>query len=781
MKKMQWKQIWAAILTAAVLLGSVPTDGIHVLAAEKESGWEGNAVAQISNDTGQNMTSGKQKITGFEPLTKDEQKIEVKNKIALELLTARMPSALRVYLEGSSEPTIIPVTWECAGDYTGSNYYYYQFNPKWDAAQYVLSAQASEMIPYIGVFLGKDPYMKYGSLVENQEKIYTFMKKEMGFNTAAACGVVANIRSESSFNPTASCIDTNGLVSYGICQWNGPRFEALKSYCNTRGYDYTTIEAQLKYLKYELEGSEHRACSMVKNVENTAEGAYLAGYNWARYFERCASVYYESRGRLARDTYWPIYGGDVKRTKYKITYELNGGENHTDNPKYYYNTSESIALRSPTREGYTFAGWYKNSAMTQKIEVISKGSEGNIKLYAKWDVNKYTIKFAGNGADSGKLKQMNDCEYDGIYTLPKNPYQRKGYKFVGWNTKKNGKGDSYANKENVQNLSAENGAVITLYAQWSKNRYQISYQLNGGRLSEKNPTHYDVETKTITLKKPTKRGYTFEGWYKEASFKHKVTKIKKGTTGNLTLYAKWKQNKYNITYKGNGATSGNMSEVTVCKYGKKYRLMPNAFKRTGYAFVGWNTKPDGSGTFYEDEAQVKNLSDKNKKKITLYAQWKRKEYTIKYELNGGASIGNNPTKYYANTKTFHLKEPEREGYTFQGWYTEKTFKNKITKIKKGTQKNYKLYAKWKLNRYEIQFDGNGAKKGQLGRMTGCRYGKEYTLPENTYRKEGYIFIGWNTKADGSGIFYRDCAVVKNLTTENGSTVILYAQWEEDTE
>lgn len=768
-KKMTWKRVLAGTLAVLMFMGGMPTNSEKVSAAQNVSERQGEYE--------------KQNITGFFAISQEEWNISIGKKVSLKVLTARMPATIDVYLDGSDEVTSIPVTWECEGDYENSNYYYYQFNPKWDESKYALEAAVANEVPYVGVFLGRDTSLKMASTTENQKKVYQFMKKEMGFNTAAACGVLANIKCESSFNPLASCIDTNGLTSFGICQWNGSRYEALQNYCNLNGYDYKTIDGQLEYLKYELEGSESNACKLVKNVKNTSDGAYTAGYNWARYFERCASVYYESRAKLARDTYWPMYGNSdsdepVKET-YSITYELDGGENSGKNPDSYDETSSDITLYAPTKEGYTFVAWYKNSAMTKKITTIPKGSTGNLCLYAKWKANTYTIKFKGNGETSGSMSDMKDCEYDSIYTLTKNKYKRKGYQFTGWSTKKKGGGSKYENKADVQNLSAENGAVITLYAQWEKQVYTIDYQLNGGEVLDGNPTEYEIDTKTFTLEKAVKKGYTFEGWYKEASYKNKVTKIKKGSTGNLILYAKWKRNKYKIVYKGNGATSGSMSDVKVCKYGKTYTLAKNKFKRKGYVFLGWNTAADGSGKSYANQEVVKNLSSRNNKTITLYAQWERESYQITYELNGGTMTTSNPTKYYDTTKTFTLNAPERLGYTFLGWYTEPEFQNKITKIKKGTKKNYTLYAKWEANQYEIQFDGNGATGGSTQSMVGCIYDQDYILIENSYERAGYQFVGWNTMPDGSGAYYRNQAQVKNLTAEKNGKATLYAQWEQE--
>ena len=64
----------------------------------------------------------------------------------------------------------------------------------------------------------------------------------------------------------------------------------------------------------------------------------------------------------------------------------------------------------------------------------------------------------------------------------------------------------------------------------------------------------------------------------------------------------------------------------------------------------------------------------------------------------------------------------------------------------------------------------------MANKTGCKYGTSYTLTANAYKKTGYKFKGWNTKANGTGTTYKDKASVKNLTTKNGATVTLYAQW-----
>lgn len=230
----------------------------------------------------------------------------------------------------------------------------------------------------------------------------------------------------------------------------------------------------------------------------------------------------------------------VDRTvHYAIVYNLNGGENNIDNPTVYTETTEDITLKNPTRKGYTFKGWYSDEECTNRVRTISKGSSGDKVLYAKWSANEYSIAFKGNKSTSGSMKTLSDRKYGKSYTLTKNTFKRKGYTFVGWNTKADGSGTAYADKAKIKNLTSTDGKKVTLYAQWKRTKYSITYVLKGGKNSSKNPKSYNAATSTITLKSPTRKGYTFKGWYSDKKCTKRVKTIKKGSTGNKTLYAKW--------------------------------------------------------------------------------------------------------------------------------------------------------------------------------------------------------------------------------------------------
>ncbi|MBE6543606.1 MAG: hypothetical protein E7675_04335, partial [Ruminococcaceae bacterium] len=174
----------------------------------------------------------------------------------------------------------------------------------------------------------------YAETESNETTIYNFLKEEMGFNTAAACGVLANIQNESGFRNDVVeygyTWDTGG--GYGICQWtNSPRSSStgrrtnLVNWCNDNGYDYTSLIGQLNFLKHELNTNYYYywVTSELLKVDNSAQGAYDAGYIWCYYFEVPAGYdtgVSETRGNLAKNSYWTKYNNSEESFSSKIAY-----------------------------------------------------------------------------------------------------------------------------------------------------------------------------------------------------------------------------------------------------------------------------------------------------------------------------------------------------------------------------------------------------------------------------------------------------------------------------
>lgn len=140
----------------------------------------------------------------------------------------------------------------------------------------------------------------------NEEKIFHYLTEIDGFSTAAACGVLANIKCESGFRPEA--YNPSG-GSYGICQWLGGRLSNLKSYSEEKELDYKTLKAQCLFMSYELESKYPSVYGYIKSVDPSAQGAYDAGYHWCYYYEVPSnrSSVSVTRGNMAKNDFWPKY------------------------------------------------------------------------------------------------------------------------------------------------------------------------------------------------------------------------------------------------------------------------------------------------------------------------------------------------------------------------------------------------------------------------------------------------------------------------------------------
>ncbi len=174
---------------------------------------------------------------------------------------------------------------------------------------------------------------------------------------------------------------------------------------------------------------------------------------------------------------------------------------------------------------------------------------------------------------------------------------------------------------------------------------------------------------------------------------------------------------YTVTYDGNGADSGSVESQQISGEGTA-PLQSNGFKRRGHRFAGWNTAADGSGRSYRAGQGISGLSAD----LVLYACWEREKYAIVYHLNGGVN-GDNPDFFYYDSGTITLKDPQREGYTFAGWYLDAGYKVQIRTFAKGTIGDRNVYARWTVAGAGSA-DGSGAGTGNGGSAGGSGTGSD---------------------------------------------------------
>ena len=433
---------------------------------------------------------------------------------------------------------------------------------------------------------------------------------------------------------------------------------------------------------------------------------------------------------------------------------------------------------NPTRDGYTFLGWYYGD---EKWD-FSTPLNGDVTLDAKWEeVVIVTPPACTDHIDSNKDGKCDKCQADvpvdpdvdpgdnpgdnpgvdpdadKIYTITyregdtnkklslkpnsytildtdlklPTPSTRAHYEFVGWYTDK-----EMTNLATSIDVTAK--ANITFYAKYVPIPYTLTYELNDGVNADTNPTSYDYSNLPLTLADPTKEGYNFRGWYTDFAFTQPITEINSTNIGNLTLYARWAaaEETYTITYLDN-----NGEVIAVDNFFKSDSDQPirdgseiEEIQVEGFAFIAWVDANDESIRYHYIPAGTNtNLVVKPYIRSTV-------THNILYFVNSG-------TTYFATERFIEVEghteflSAAKAGYTFDGWYTDPACTNKITSIPANTTTDVILYGEFIANTYSVKFyDADGSE------LTFDL--NEYSTSEEPIplpavpEKYGYIALGW---------------------------------------
>ena len=471
------------------------------------------------------------------------------------------------------------------------------------------------------------------------------------------------------------------------------------------------------------------------------------------------------------------------RNKFDVTFNSGGALTTPatlSGVKYESTIAMPIGISKP---GYTLSGWFTEESFENEWNFTTSKVSSNMTLYAKWEANKYTVEFEGN-TGTGTMA-IQEFTFDKMQNLTLNTFMKDNYAFVGWNTLVDGSGTSFTDGQAVINL-LESG-TIKLHAQWSQNFHKVNYLANTGIGLMNSIDVNHGSTLTIPASSFTKVNSSFTHWnteidgsgttYKVGDLLDPLT-LTKLQQGEINLHAQWSQNFFTISYdKTTGI--GVMDPVNV-NQGDTLTIPDTVFTKLGYGFTSWNTEIDGSGKAYNagdilDPTTVSRLLQGN---ITLFAQWKANDYIVEFNPNQGTGNMENQTLTYDVTNNLDLNKFTRDGYTFAGW---NTIANASTGNLTDGQSvsnlvpsgSVTLYAQWKANNYTVEFNSNTG-NGIMNNQT-FEYDVQTMLTTNTFTKDEYTFVGWNTKEDGSGTSYVDGQNVINMLV-SGSQV-LYAQWE----
>jgi len=396
---------------------------------------------------------------------------------------------------------------------------------------------------------------------------------------------------------------------------------------------------------------------------------------------------------------------------YYITWNLEGQKPLVQE----YGYDDIVTAPYTEKDGFTFNGWV---SQTEGVtEVPERMPAKDLEFTGSWSVKQYTITFVDeDGSEIDKITQ----DYGSAVTAPQEP-TKEGFDFDGWD------------KEIPATMPAED---MTITAKWKVKSSTITFNTDGG--TKIDPITQEYGAAVPAPQEPTKEGYTFNGWDKEIPATQPAE--------DMTITAKWTPIEYTVSFDANdGVGSMNAMEF---KYGETKNLTANAFERDGYAFTGWNTAADGSGTNYADKAEVSNLTTTDGDKITLYAQWMLNRFTVTFVVpdeEGGTTVHATENVEYGSDVP-DVAEPTKAGnaqytYTFSKW---QDLENKLSAEGKVVQDvtltalftskavDYKII--WVVDGKTVQEDTvpygeNPVSKG--------------VIAPNPAPKTGYTFAGWD--------------------------------------
>ncbi|MBO4855184.1 InlB B-repeat-containing protein [Candidatus Saccharibacteria bacterium] len=459
------------------------------------------------------------------------------------------------------------------------------------------------------------------------------------------------------------------------------------------------------------------------------------------------------------------------RQSYTISYYDNGGSGSPKDQTAYVGIEKTLSGTKPTRANYKFLGWSTNKSATKASYapnakyLKSYGSKNaNVKLYAVWQKNTYTITYNANGGTGAPAAQTVDATK--TTTLSKTTPTRANYTFMGWSTNKGATVATYQ-----PGASYTGKTSITLYAIWKSNTYTITYNANGGTGAPAAQTATAGQATKLSTVKPTKSNHSFLGWATSQTATTAQYTAGASYTGNsnITLFAVWKENQapvvqtITITYDANGgqnapaATTGEVGKIVLS------RQSPT---RTYFTFLGWSTSKSANAASYQPGA-----SYTGKTSITLYAVWEQKYAIISFDANGGTGAPNAYKIAMGQKFTIPATIPTRGGYKFLGWNISKDLKeakylpgNTVT-----LNNDLALFAIWEREPRTISFDANGGENAPLPISTNT---DELVLPQTHPTRKGYVFVGWATKKDSKKADYHPGDIVKNI-----ESTTLYAIWQ----
>ena len=583
---------------------------------------------------------------------------------------------------------------------------------------------------------------------------------------------------------------------------NGEIYNSARGYTVT--YDFTSATDS-----YYIQSFSNNISSGETRTVKVADGKGMKDGNGNIY---SCTLTNSKISAISGKTLTPATEAEFRAIVYTITYKKNGGTMPASYDKKYTIESPDITLPTPTRTGFIFAGWYTNSNLTgDAVTTIATGSTGDKEFWAKWNTETYYVDENGTRHDNvtasvltgsettlaaGTYLVNSDITYDHTLKLGNgtvniiladgktmsigtdaSPIQDYGITYGGDESNLHIYGQTTDTDDagSMEIYSRFGIYGINSYTQHSGNVKCVAqgtgilvryFTLDGGKLTVSgNSSDCICANYLVTIKGGVLNATNTSRESQQAAI---------FCQDDITI------NGGQVTATGTNGSQGIKSQYKDITLG--YTNADDFIQASSYSVAsGKNVKikdgqtmTDGTNS-YNDQTPSATLEAL--KNVTL----RPVIYTVAFDINYGDGTAPDAQTVLHGEKATEPSVDARTGYIFGGWKNgedDYDFDAAVTS-------NLTLTAAWTPITYTVQFDKNNENASGTMDPVVATYDQWTSIPNCTFTAPtgyGLKEYGWNTEADGSGDSYGTDAPgnsVRNLTSENGATVTLYAQWGKD--
>lgn len=498
--------------------------------------------------------------------------------------------------------------------------------------------------------------------------------------------------------------------------------------------------------------------------------------------------------------------------EYKVYFSAGEGNGTMDEQTLTYDKSENLSANTFSKSSSSFVGWsrgalghiYEDKARVCNLCTLDgNGIPEGVNLTAQWaDYGSVVLMITLNGksidipnCETSIILNSNSSDFTGFKKSGNGTYQLNNLPsnaeytlliddFDGINRKYDTSSVRITTKPDEAVIINLNYCTVQINSQ-DDDYYGTAWIEDGNsRVSKKTVLVGDK----LIINSGTNEGYIFESYTamlnapKWEDDNLTIPNQEITVKGETIITSHPTPIKYKIKFNSNGGKtpSGEISKMQDLIYDEPSNLFDNKFIRKGYVFAGWSENNDGSGTVYDNGQSVKNLSNTNNDTLNLYAKWDNNNYYVHFSNNGALGTMDAQKFTYDKTQTLNSVTLSKAGYRFKEWNTKEngegtSYKDKasVMNLTDEYDGNVILYAQWQRENYVLNYVSNDKKNASIKEKV--LVNEEHKIAGNSFKRDGYKFVQWNTRADGKGEVYKVGDNICNLGQDN-ETITLYAQW-----